>query len=127
MAHRTVVLNVVGLTQSLIGQATPNLNRFLRDSQKTSLKPVLPAVTCSVQASMLTGLPPNQHGIVGNGWLDRELMEVHFWKQSNRLVPGREGLGEGQAKGPLDNLFENVLVVQHVLDCRFLSHSTPHL
>ena len=37
---------------------------------------------------MLTGKRSGQHGIVGNGWFDRSLQEVHFWKQSNRLVHG---------------------------------------
>lgn len=37
---------------------------------------------------MLTGLPPAQHGIVGNGWYNREQAEVQFWKQSNHLVHG---------------------------------------
>lgn len=35
---------------------------------------------------MLTGQPPSDHGIVANGWYDRESAEVRFWKQSNRLV-----------------------------------------
>lgn len=35
---------------------------------------------------MLTGVPPRDHGIVGNGHYDRDLAEVHFWKQSNHLV-----------------------------------------
>ena len=35
---------------------------------------------------MLTGRRPAEHGIVGNGWFDRSLQEVQFWKQSNRLV-----------------------------------------
>ncbi len=47
---------------------------------------MLPAVTCSVQSSMLTGVAPREHGIVGNGWFNREQSEVQFWKQSNRLV-----------------------------------------
>jgi predicted AlkP superfamily pyrophosphatase or phosphodiesterase len=37
---------------------------------------------------MLTGLPPSGHGIVGNGWLYRDTMEVRFWQQSNSLVQG---------------------------------------
>ena len=47
---------------------------------------VLPAVTCSTQASMLTGKLPTEHGIVGNGWFFRETGEVRFWQQSNRLI-----------------------------------------
>jgi predicted AlkP superfamily pyrophosphatase or phosphodiesterase len=37
---------------------------------------------------MLTGRRPGEHGIVGNGWYDRESAEVRFWKQSNHLVKG---------------------------------------
>jgi len=33
---------------------------------------------------------PAAHGIVGNGWYNRELAEVQFWKQSNHLVQGRK-------------------------------------
>ena len=35
---------------------------------------------------MLTGKLPQEHGIVGNGWLYRDTMEVRFWQQSNRLL-----------------------------------------
>ena len=52
------------------------------------IKPVMPALTCSAQATYLTGTLPSEHGIVGNGWYDRTLNEHHFWKQSNRLVGG---------------------------------------
>src|SRR5690606_7063903 len=62
--------------------------------------PVLPAVTCSVQATMLTGVPPREHGIVGNGWFDRELAEVHFWKQSNRLVRAEKVWETARARDP---------------------------
>ena len=36
------------------------------------------AVTCSAQSTYLTGLSPSEHGIVGNGWYNRELAEVQF-------------------------------------------------
>ena len=47
---------------------------------------MLPAVTCPVQATYLTGAWPAEHGIVANGWYFRDECEVHFWKQSNHLV-----------------------------------------
>ena len=53
-----------------------------------TIKPLLPALTCSAQATYLTGALPSDHGSVGNGWYDRTLNEHHFWKQSNRLVGG---------------------------------------
>src|SRR5437763_1282146 len=47
---------------------------------------VLPAVTCTAQATLLTGELPNKHGVVANGWLFRDTNEVRFWQQSNRLI-----------------------------------------
>ena len=35
---------------------------------------------------MLTGLPPSEHGIVGNGWYFRGTSEIRFWQQSNSLI-----------------------------------------
>jgi predicted AlkP superfamily pyrophosphatase or phosphodiesterase len=47
---------------------------------------ILPAVTCSAQATLLTGRLPREHGIVANGWYFRDLSEVWLWRQSNRLI-----------------------------------------
>jgi predicted AlkP superfamily pyrophosphatase or phosphodiesterase len=88
--HRTAVLNVVGLTKGLLGPQTPNINAFAQQGQVAAIRPVFPAVTCSAQSTYVTGLPPSEHGIVGNGWYNRELAEVQFWKQSNHLVRGRK-------------------------------------
>jgi len=84
--NRTAVLNVVGLTPSLLGSHTPRLKRFVDGGRMASITPVLPAVTCAVQSSYLTGTYPSQHGIVANGWYFRDELEVKFWRQSNRLV-----------------------------------------
>lgn len=105
MAHRTVVINVVGLTSSLMGDWSPHLRDFMRRGALHRLRPVLPAVTTSVQSSMVTGLAPGGirgrgHGIVGNGWYDRELCEVQFWKQSNKLVHGEKVWETARARDP---------------------------
>jgi predicted AlkP superfamily pyrophosphatase or phosphodiesterase len=86
--HKTVVLNVVGLTPSLIGDHTPRLRAFAQAGRSVAIGHVLPAVTCSVQSTYLTGTWPADHGAVANGWLFRDEMEVKFWRQSNRLVQG---------------------------------------
>jgi predicted AlkP superfamily pyrophosphatase or phosphodiesterase len=88
--QRTAVLNIVGLTKGLLGAATPNINAFAERGQISTITPVFPAVTCSAQSTYVTGLPPVEHGIVGNGWYNRELAEVQFWKQSNHVVHGRK-------------------------------------
>lgn len=85
-----VVINVVGLTPALIGAHTPHLNRLINNGFISALNGVFPALTTTAQSSMLTGLTPAEHGIVGNGWYDRELAEVMFWKQSNHLVHGEK-------------------------------------
>jgi len=97
---RTAVINVVGLTESLLGRHTPNLAAFLRKGVKAAIEPAFPAVTCTAQSNYLTGRPPSQHGIVGNGWYDRDLAEVQFWRQSNHLVQGGKVWEELRARAP---------------------------
>lgn len=80
-----VVLNTVGLTSRLLPFA-PRLHTLAQAQWTRPLGEVLPAVTCTAQASMLTGETPQQHGIVANGWLYSDTMEVRFWQQSNLLV-----------------------------------------
>lgn len=86
--RRLMVINVVGLTHDMFGENTPHLRSLLETGFSRPMTTVLPAVTCSVQATLLTGLMPAEHGIVGNGWYFRDLAEVMFWKQSNHLIQG---------------------------------------
>lgn len=88
MPRPLVILNVVGLTHDLLGPNTPHLNRLAAEGFARPLGTVLPAVTCSAQSTILTGTLPREHGVVANGWYFRDLSEVWFWRQSNRLVKG---------------------------------------
>ncbi|MBI2921461.1 MAG: alkaline phosphatase family protein [Planctomycetes bacterium] len=93
-----LLLDIVGLTPRQIGPDTPRLAELARaGSGIVPMKGVIPAVTCSAQATMLTGLLPQEHGVVGNGWLHRETGEIRFWLQSNALVAG-EKVYEAAAK-----------------------------
>jgi predicted AlkP superfamily pyrophosphatase or phosphodiesterase len=98
--RRTAVINVVGLTGALIGEHTPRIRDFAARGDKASIEPAFPAVTCTAQSSYLTGTTPHAHGIVGNGWYNRELAEVQFWKQSNHLVHGRKIWEELRERDP---------------------------
>jgi predicted AlkP superfamily pyrophosphatase or phosphodiesterase len=84
-ATKTVVLDVVGLTPELL-ERTPRLRAFADGGAAVPVGGVTPAVTATVQSTYLTGERPSGHGIVGNGWLFRDTMEVRLWQQSNRLV-----------------------------------------
>ena len=80
-----VLINAVGLTRRLL-EFAPRLGRLAESGWVRSLREVVPAVTCTAQASILTGKLPQEHGIVGNGWLFRDTGEVRFWQQSNALI-----------------------------------------
>lgn len=97
--QRTVVFNIAGLSRRLLGgEQAPHLNRYLAGS--CAVGGITPAVTCSVQSTYLTGRMPESHGIVGNGWYCRELGEVLFWRQSNRLVQGEKLWHEARRTDP---------------------------
>jgi predicted AlkP superfamily pyrophosphatase or phosphodiesterase len=98
--RRTAVINVVGLTESLIGSHTPRIAAFRQNGAIAGILPAFPAVTCAAQSTYLTGAAPAQHGIVGNGWYNRELAEVQFWKQSNHVVHGRKLWEEMREREP---------------------------
>jgi predicted AlkP superfamily pyrophosphatase or phosphodiesterase len=80
-----VLLNAVGLTPRLLPFA-PRLQALAQKQWLRPLREVLPAVTCTAQATLLTGEPVSGHGVVANGWLFRDTQEVRFWQQSNRLI-----------------------------------------
>ncbi len=98
--QKTVVINVVGLTQRLIGEHTPFIKSFLEKGKAATIAPVLPAVTCSAQSTYLTGKHPSEHGIVGNGWYFKEECEVKFWRQSNKLVQAEKLWDKLKKKNP---------------------------
>ncbi|MDP9469204.1 MAG: alkaline phosphatase family protein [Chloroflexota bacterium] len=84
--RKTAVLNVVGLTPDLLGEATPRLRAFVDRGKLATVTPTLPAVTCTAQSTYLTGTHPDQHGVVANGWYFRDESEIKFWRQSTALV-----------------------------------------
>lgn len=96
----TLVILVVGLTPSLVGEHTPHLRRLAGSGAMRPLHTPIPAVTCTVQSTLATGLPPSGHGAVANGWYFRDLSEVWLWRQSNRLVAGEKIWEAGRARDP---------------------------
>jgi predicted AlkP superfamily pyrophosphatase or phosphodiesterase len=89
MSRPVVLIDIVGLTPALLTHM-PRVSAVGRDGFAAELGAILPAVTCSAQSTYLTGTLPREHGIVGNGWLFRELSEIWLWRQSNRLVAGEK-------------------------------------
>lgn len=80
------IINAVGLTPELLKYA-PRISAI---GESQPMRAPLPAVTCTSQATLLTGLSPAQHGIVGNGWYYRDTQEIRFWQQANSLMSGEK-------------------------------------
>ncbi len=87
MVKYTIVLDVVGLEYDHLDSGlVPNISKIANTGESAKMEPVFPAVTCTVQASILSGKYPNQHGIISNGFYDRNNYTISFWEQSNALV-----------------------------------------
>lgn len=98
--NKTLVILVVGLSPRYIGLHTPHLQKLAASGGLRPMNTVTPAVTCTVQSTLVTGLPPSGHGAVANGWLFRDLSEVMFWRQPNQLVSGEKIWDAGRARNP---------------------------
>jgi predicted AlkP superfamily pyrophosphatase or phosphodiesterase len=104
MSSRVCVIDLPGLSRELLAHvpSTSSLGKWLANQPVSTLKPSWPAVTCSVQATLTTGVSPSQHGIIANGMptflstADQALVDssnfetyrkqISFWEQSNQFV-----------------------------------------
>ncbi len=86
-----ILLSVPGLRASDIEpQSTPTLYSWASGGVMAELAPTFPCVTSCVQASMMTGTPPNAHGVVANGFYDRDRRETAFWVGHNDVIAGEQ-------------------------------------
>lgn len=99
MTSPLLVIDIVGLTPKLL-QHMPKVAALGNEGFAAELRTVLPAVTCSVQSTFLTGEMPSKHGVVGNGWYFRDLGEVLLWRQHNRLVEAEKVWEAARAADP---------------------------
>lgn len=87
---RVIVLNIAGLAAAHCESAEnmPQVAALRQRGRLHTIRPVFPAVTLPVQASMTTGLYPASHGIIANGSYSRQTHQVSFWEQAAALVDG---------------------------------------
>jgi predicted AlkP superfamily pyrophosphatase or phosphodiesterase len=70
--------------------ATPTLYGWANNGALAELVPTFPCVTSCVQASMWTGTPPAAHGVIANGFYDRDRRAVEFWVGRNDMIAGEQ-------------------------------------
>ena len=86
-----ILLSVPGLRpQDITPELTPTLFEWARGGAMAELTPTFPCVTSPVQASMWTGAPPGEHGVVANGFYHRDRHEVEFWVGRNGVIAGEQ-------------------------------------
>ena len=90
MPDHVILLSIPGLRAQDLS-AMPRLSALMAGGDRTELTPSFPAVTCCVQANMLTGLPPTEHGVVANGFYWRDRGAVEMWTSPSDCV-GRPSL-----------------------------------
>ncbi|MFQ5414573.1 MAG: alkaline phosphatase family protein [Phycisphaerae bacterium] len=87
--EHVVFLSVPGLRPGDITTTqTPTLHGWARRGGLAELVPTFPCVTSPVQATMLTGTPPADHGVIANGFFDRDRRDVAFWVARHDVVAG---------------------------------------
>src|SRR5688572_841353 len=85
MVNHVVLLSVPGLRSQDLA-AMPNLTRLTASGDRATLTPSFPCVTWPVQANMLTGKLPREHGVVANGFYWRDTQEVEMWTAWNDKI-----------------------------------------
>lgn len=99
-AKYSIVLDIVGLEHKHLDSGlVPNIARLAEGGEAALLEPAFPAVTCTVQASLLSGKYPRDHGIVSNGLYDRDTYSVSFWEQPSSLVRAERAWDIGKRNG----------------------------
>jgi len=87
MAKHIIVIDIVGLERKHISEnLTPNIFNISQTGETRNIETVFPAVTCTVQSSLLSGSYPEIHGIISNGLYNKQDYAVSFWEQSSKLV-----------------------------------------
>lgn len=85
-----LIINVAALSPRELGGHMPQLGALGERGSAGPMRAAFPMLTCSSHATMMTGSPPAQHGIVGNGWYDRDYARVFMWNRSDHLVAGEK-------------------------------------
>lgn len=107
--RKLAIVNVAALSpREVTPENTPNLWNLAQKGSMSALEAPEPALTCPSHATMVTGLPPKEHGIIGNGWYDPEHAKVLNWGRSDNLVAGEkiwEALSRRAPNSRTANLF----------------------
>ena len=92
----TIVISLDGFRADFLQRGiTPNMNAFIASGvSPLYMLPSFPSVTFPNHYTMLTGLYPESHGIVGNTFWDPELKEEFFYSHTDNSMQPKWWGGE---------------------------------
>ncbi|EPE29421.1 Alkaline phosphatase-like protein [Glarea lozoyensis ATCC 20868] len=88
-APTTILISLDGFRADFLNRGiTPRLNSFIAEGvSPTYMNPSFPSVTFPNHYTLVTGLYPESHGIVGNTFWDVELQEEFFYTNPLAMLP----------------------------------------
>ncbi len=130
MSSRVCVIDLPGLSRELLEHVPREtaFGQWLVNQPVATLVPSWPAVTCSVQATLTTGVEPSKHGIIANGIPtfrsveDQALVDpgnfveyrkqISFWEQSNQFLQAPRFWQDAEGKSKIKTA---LLFFQHCM------------
>ncbi len=102
MSSTVLVIHVPGLSPLLMKRLDrmPTLKSLVQTGYFKPLRATFPALMPSVDASILTGKPPKDHGILGNVRFERDLVEPRYGDNASRIVAGERIWQTAKKKKP---------------------------
>jgi len=85
MPPYAVLISIPGLRAADLSRL-PRLSALASGGAVVPLVPSFPCVTCPVQATLTTGVGPERHGVIANGFFWRDTGEVEMWTAWNEKV-----------------------------------------
>jgi predicted AlkP superfamily pyrophosphatase or phosphodiesterase len=88
-APTTILISLDGFRADFLNRGiTPRLNAFIAEGvSPVYMTPSFPSVTFPNHYTLVTGLYPESHGVVGNTFWDEELQEEFFYTNPNAMQP----------------------------------------
>ncbi|TVY53079.1 putative pyrophosphatase/phosphodiesterase, partial [Lachnellula suecica] len=88
-APTTILISLDGFRADFLNRGiTPRLNAFVKEGvSPVYMKPSFPSVTFPNHYTLVTGLYPESHGVVGNTFWDTELQEEFYYTNPLAMQP----------------------------------------
>ncbi|MBI3736325.1 alkaline phosphatase family protein [Candidatus Sumerlaeota bacterium] len=103
--HKTLVIDLPTLRLDWIENEMPRLAALAKGWHRGPIDPVFPALTCTSQATLTTGVGPEKHGIIANGLYDRATRLPEFWTFTDEKIEAKRIWEKARESGAKTGVF----------------------